>query len=240
MRIAIVTPYYNEDNETLIRCIDSVKAQTVKCSHIMVGDGGALSPASAFADEHIVLPKSCQDYGDTPRMIGATFAFTQGYDAMCWLDADNWFEPNHVEEMLEAVNLNPTAEIITATRNLRRPDGSLLGVCDESNGETFNDTNCYFILRSAMSIAKEWVFKNKKEAIIGDRKVWEAAKKFSREHVTTPTVNYTTMFGVHYAQRGENPPKGAKVILSTDGGENFNMVSWDEYLAIIANLPKQA
>ena len=133
--------------------------------------------------------------------------------------------------MLGAVNMTPTAQIITATRNLRRPDGTLLSVDNESNGDSFNDTNCYFVLRRAMEIAKEWVFKDKKEGIIGDRKVWAAAKKFEREHVTTPTVNYTTFYGFHYTERGEYPPKGAKVIMSTDGGQTFNMVTWTEYMA---------
>lgn len=205
----------------------------------MVADGFPNPVAKKNATHHIELPKSNADYGDTPRMIGATFAYTQGYDALCWLDADNWFEPNHVEEMLRAADLNPVAKIITATRNLRRIDGSLLDVDNESDGETFTDTNCYLVLREAMEISKEWVFKNRQDAIIGDRKVWAAAKKYAREHVSVPTVNYSTMFGVHYAQRGEEPPDGAKVILSTDGGKTFDMVSWPYYVALLEQMQKQ-
>ena len=83
MRIAIVTPYYKESENLLERCIDSVSNQTISCDHIMVADGHASSFAKAKAKHHIELPASNGDCGDTPRMIGAAFAFTQGYDALC-------------------------------------------------------------------------------------------------------------------------------------------------------------
>lgn len=238
MKIAIITPYYKEAPEILQRCIQSVKDQSIGVEHILVADGHALPNDSLNVKHHIILPQSNNDYGDTPRMIGSVFAYSQGYDAIAWLDADNWFEPDHIEEMLNLVNLNPMAEVITATRNLRRPDGSLLAVDDESNGQNFNDTNCYLILRSAMHLANLWSYKSKTQAIVGDRRVWDAAKKLVTDHCTKPTVNYTTMFGLHYMSRGEQPPEGAKVIISLDGGENYTMWTFDQYMEHVKKLQK--
>ena len=39
MKPAVITPYYRETLETLRRCHDSVQAQTVKTTHILVADG---------------------------------------------------------------------------------------------------------------------------------------------------------------------------------------------------------
>lgn len=239
MKIAIITPYYKEKPEILKRCIDSVKDQTTKADHILVADGHPVDVADYNIAHHIVLPNANGDYGDTPRMIGSIYAYSQGYDAYCWLDADNWFEPNHLEKMLEIIHLNPEAEIVTATRNLRRPDASLLAVDNESNGVEFCDTNCYFITRDAMPLANKWGFKDKSKAILGDREVWAGAAVYHKDHCKEPTVNYTTMFGLHYVSRGETAPEGCKVIVSTDGGANYSMWSFDQYLAHIEKTKPQ-
>lgn len=211
MKIAVITPFCSEPTATLDRCVQSVLNQTIPVTHILVGDG-----ATCFADRPntIITPVAHSDYGDTPRLIGTISAYTRGFDAVCWLDADCWFDNNHVEQLSTIMNRD-VASVVTASRRLWHPDGSLLAELDfESNGEDFCDTNCYMIARDALpEIAMKWGFKPIRDSVIGDRFVWEAAKNFPRAHVETPTVNYETKIAVHYLQRGEAPPDGARIII---------------------------
>src|SRR5690349_5897356 len=97
MRVAVVTPYYKEPLAVLRRCVDSVKAQQIACAHIMVADGHPRPEIEDWGvEQHVKLPLSHADDGDTPRLIGTGMAHAQGFDAVCWLDADNWFEAEHV------------------------------------------------------------------------------------------------------------------------------------------------
>jgi glycosyltransferase involved in cell wall biosynthesis len=232
MKIAVITPYYQEPAEKLIRCMDSVASQTYPCNHIMVSDGYSQSSVAARVDhlQHIVLPKAHGDYGDTPRAIGTMTAYSQGYDAVCWLDADNWLEPNHVSEMVERA-LKHGVSVVTATRNLYRPDGTFLDVCRESDGENFNDTNCFFITRPAMALAMHWVFKDRGLAAVGDRVVFDAVKKTvpARSHCSKPTVNYESCVAAHYLERGLVPPPEARIIFRRGENAPFESMLYTEF-----------
>lgn len=227
LRIAVVTPCFQEPLAVLRRCVESVSQQSVQCSHFLVSDGDARSEVAALPVQHIALATTHHDCGDTPRLIGSVSAIAQGYDALLWLDADNWFEPDHVERMLEA---SVGVTVVTAARMLRRPDGSRLGVCTESDGNRFNDTNCYLLLRPAFHLARYWGFKPVRDAVIGDRIVWEACvrrhERIGRNPV--PTLNYTTHVAAHYLSRNEVPPSDARVILREDDG--YRSILYSEFL----------
>lgn len=218
MRVAVISPFHAEAPETIQRCIDSVVDQTYPSAHILVGDGADKPDVSLRGTQLIQLPVAHGDYGDTPRLIGSVSAATQGYDAICWLDADNWYEPDHVERLVTLAR-QECAQVVTATRNLRRLDGSLLDVCTESDGANFNDTNCYLITAPFLHVAAAWGFKDRRAATTGDRIVWRKVCEEipNRVHCSTPTVNYTTSIACHYLDRGELPPIGAKVIFTPTG-----------------------
>ncbi len=216
MRVAIITPYHSETRAQLLRCRDSVAAQSHPVTHIWVSDG--IPDAylmSQYPDNHISLPKAHADYGDTPRLIGTLSAYQQGFDAVCWLDADNWLEPDHVEQLVRIAD-REVASVVTATRNLMRRDGSLLAVCGESDGVHFSDTNCYLVMRDAIpEMAMMWGFKPQYMGVVGDRFVWQHVldKDLRRSHCAKPTVNYTTCIAAHYLAHGEEPPPEARVIM---------------------------
>lgn len=189
----------------------SVESQShLYVNHFIVADGHPQSwiddlPSVKFGkSRHFSIP-NCGDYGDTPRAIGAAIAINQGFDVVCFLDADNWYESNHVEEALKHMS----KPIVTTGRNLRRVDGSLLAPCPESDGINFCDTNCYAIHRNAFGVIGRWAYKEKKYGIVGDRMFWQSLPK---EHVARSpkhTVNYTTKFAVHYLHFKEKPPEDA-------------------------------
>jgi hypothetical protein len=239
MKVAVVTPYHNEPLEILKRCHDSVLSQTEgEAIHILAADGVPRSEIDGWDKvRHLKLPPH-RDFGDTPRAIGALSAATWGAEAICFLDADNWFEPNHLACMI-GLQLKTGAQVVTATRTLYRLDGTRLGLCAESNGRTFVDTNGYFLTRPTFPITAAWVFKPPADAIVGDRVFWNAVQKagFTRAHCGEPTVNYTTSIASHYLRFGERPPPGAKVIDRPPGEADRRVIPYEEYARLTRDPP---
>jgi hypothetical protein len=233
MKIAVVTPYYKETTDKLARCVSSVENQTHPCTHIMVADGHPNAYFDQANVQHIVLPQAHGDFGDTPRCIGTMAAYSQGFDAVCWLDADNWFEPNHIATMVELM-IEHGVSVVTASRNLYSPTGAFIGLCTESDGINFNDTNCYFLSRKAMPLAAQWVFKDKAASVVGDRVIFSSiCKSFpARFHCRTPTVNYETYVAGHYLERGMTPHPEARIIFRMENEENFQTMLYSEFVKL--------
>jgi glycosyltransferase involved in cell wall biosynthesis len=113
MKVAVVTPYYREPIEKLRRCHDSVMAQTRACTHFMVADGFARDEIDDWDVQHIRLPLGHADFGNTPRCLGALSALNQGFDGFAYLDADNWYHPEHAESLVEAAIRHDAASSAT-------------------------------------------------------------------------------------------------------------------------------
>jgi hypothetical protein len=213
LRVAVITPYHAETEEQLRCCLRSVASQTYPCTHFVIGDGPR-SPLPAVSDAlvHIVLPKRHADYGDTPRAIGSISAMAQGFDAITYLDADNWYDHDHVERLVELWSATQ-ADVCVASRSLHRLDGSLLSAGgDPQDGAQLVDTSCLFVTPAAYSLLPIWALLPARLHAIGDRVLWAAvrSKGLRVARLTTPTVRYRTAFRVHYEERGEPPPEGAK------------------------------
>ena len=233
MRVAVVTPYYKEPTDILRRCHDSVMAQTCPVTHIMVSDGHPNPEVDQWNAIHVRLPGS-QYTGDTPRAIGALLASSMGFDAISLLDADNWFEHDHIASLL-ALQQQTGVQVVTCARTLRREDGTVLGPCHHSDGQSFNDTNCYLVIRSAFYIFSVWGFKRKELSIVGDQIFWNTLVRagFSRAHHSRATVNYVTLWGNHYRALGESPPANAKAIYEPMP-QKFQLIPYTEYETIMA------
>ena len=217
MRVAVVTPYYTEPEETLRECIASVAKQTYKdVHHFMVSDGEPFEGLDGFTRlTHIRLPNA-GDFGDTPRGIGAAVASSLGYDAICFLDADCWYEPDHVEYMVGVLKESGT-EIVTCPRNLFRENGTFMCVDKESDGYAFNDTNCYLFTKPTFHLLRNWLFKSQADCALGDRHMWAHVKNHNPRIARSlkPTVNYSTRVTQHYKDFGEQPPKDSQIIFQT-------------------------
>jgi glycosyltransferase involved in cell wall biosynthesis len=220
MRIAVVTPYYKEATGMLQRCASSVAEQTLgKPDQIFVSDGFPNEDVNALPGAiHIRVPNHA-DYGDTPRAIGALHAVNRGYDAIAFLDADNWYEPQHLELLLRNAQA-AGAPVSTASRTLWSEDGEALGPCTESDGVNHVDTNCFLVLQPAYKLLGAWGFKDPDLSIHGDLVFWRAVKAAGVGHVhcATPTVNYTTNFAAHWLRLGATPPPTSKVNVRLPNG----------------------
>jgi len=233
MKVAVVTPYYKEPSDILLRCIRSVRNQTHKnVKHFVVSDG---YPQNIRKVEHIKIPPSA-DSGNTPRGVGVLVALAQGYDAIALLDADCWFSPNHIKNMVDTM-VREDAPVVTCPRQLWNPDTGLCFATDvESDGNHWNDTNCFLIRRDAAHLFAGWMFGDKKDAYMQDRVFWQRVKesglKIARNHL--PTAHYWTTIAAHYLQHNEPMCKGAKVIIQE--GDAWVLKPYTEFQSVAVEI----
>ena len=229
MKVAVVTPYYKESDSQLQRCLQSVAKQTHKATHILVSDGFPRSWGSKLSGfEQITLPVSHGDAGATPRAIGALSAFSRGYDAVAFLDADNWYEPNHVEKMIATMHAND-ANAVVATRRIYSTDLKELYVDHvESDGKNMVDTNCMFLSRRIMHIMSAWITEPELK-MVSDKVFWQICKGNGIEFVrcVDPTVVYVTKWAWHYQFAGTHIPDDSVWLVTDENGMNRTITQKD-------------
>jgi glycosyltransferase involved in cell wall biosynthesis len=218
MKVAVITPYYKESPEVLKRCMDSVANQThADIIHVMVADGYPSDYVINRAEGntkimHIVIPNT-NDGGSTPRGIGAAVIAQKECDAIAFLDADCWYDSDHIETALSVMTEHKP--IVTIGRYLHRLDWSMLSLDPESDGLSFNDTSCYLIARSAFQSIWAWLFLDRKHGPVCDRVVWHYIPKQYTIRSPKSTVHFITRYAVHYLYYKEIPPNGC-ITLETD------------------------
>lgn len=208
MKVAVVTPYFDETLETLERCHASVLAQTHGATHIFVADGRPRREIERWDAQHLTLPQSHADGGDTPRAIAAISALNQGFDAVAFLDADNWYAPDHVASCVEVCARNG-AHVAFAARTIVLSSGEQCPFDDRDAVERRHvDTSCFFVTRQAGFLLPLW-------AMI-DPKVWQACDRIMLAAIQTRgvphawtgqrTVYYNSNWGLHFKAMGLQPP----------------------------------
>ena len=210
-RFAIVTPYYQEEKWLLERCIRSVREQTLRADHILVADGFPQDWIDGEDVRHIRLDCAHADYGNTPRTIGALLGVSAGYEGIGFLDADNWYELEHVARCAEAAGRSAACDYVIAQRHLRRPDGSIIEV-DEPPLSRFVDMNCFFLLPGSYHVIPHLSLTPQPLSPVCDRVFYAAlkAKKLNSQIVPGRTVNYHCIWRHVYQHIGEQPPPEAK------------------------------
>jgi hypothetical protein len=176
----------------------------------MIADGEPLDWVGNFCCKHIVLTHSLNDCGDTPRAIGSLKAIEQGYDAIAYLDSDNWYEPNHISSLLD-LQAKTSAAVCTSKRRIHHLDGRPMAICLGSDGEQFCDTSCLMLLRPAFDLTSVWASILPGEHGIDDRIMWHAVKRggYRRTHSDLPTVCYRATHAGFYVYTGWPVPNEA-------------------------------
>lgn len=107
MKVSIILPVYNAE-ATLQRCLDSIKAQTYHNIQLVAVDDcstdGTLAllkqfEATSGIETTIIHHKKNQGVA-VARNTGLDNAIG---DYICWIDADDWFEPNAISKMANAI-----------------------------------------------------------------------------------------------------------------------------------------
>lgn len=190
--IAVVTA--TTGRESLLRTIESVRAQTHKCHHYLFVDGPDCHLPYIENDISIIqLPVKTGANAMANGGICAAAAFLTTEDYICFVDDDNWIEQDHIESLVSAIGDSGYAYCL---RKLWLPDGTFYG---NDDGEALGhhgdmvDVNCYFIKRLlCCEIAPLW-YKTNGCLMVGDRYVWNALTQFNVPYARTGkyTVNYT-------------------------------------------------
>ena len=212
MKVAVVTPYYKEDAAILRQAHDSVRRQTRPCHHVLVADGHPQDEPARWQATQLALAASHGDNGNTPRGIGAMMAACQGFDAIAFLDADNWYEPDHVESLV-VLHEATGAAVCTSGRLLVGIDGAVLDPHDRHvDGWRFVDTSCFLLTRAAFRVLPFWL--NLPAVYAPTNDVYFlmtlAAGGVSLAHTGRPTMAFRSYYGIHYVRAGRPVPQAAR------------------------------
>jgi len=210
-RVAVITPYYKESVAKLRQCHDSVLAQSEPCLHVLVADGHPRRRINHWHAEHVRLPRSHGDIGSTPRLIGSYHAIGLGVDAVAFLDADNWYGPDHIASLLAAMDQHQ-ADFVSSSRTLCRLDGTVMGPCPITDPERFIDTNTMLLGRGAFPLLHQWVLMPPYGHLIGDRIMLHHLKNagLKRQHLNQGSVFYRCAKAGLYRQLNEPIPEGVQ------------------------------
>lgn len=169
--VAIVTA--TTGRKELVRAIESVQWQSYPCQHYIFFDGVPVNVAVPHGVHVIPLPIKTGANGIMNGGVCAAAAYLTQEDYLCFLDDDNWLEPNHVEDLVNVIGDNPYAYSL---RNLVNPDGTFWGRDDGESLGHFGelvDVNCYMMARGfACDISPLW-YKSNGTLMVGDRYVWK-------------------------------------------------------------------
>jgi hypothetical protein len=218
MKICVVTPYFQTEPSWVRQGHASVRGQTIPGHHILVCDGSVPAEIPAFQGTHIVLQRNYKDYGNTPRLIGCYNAIAQGADAIAFLDADNWYQPDHLESLLRCATDNQL-DACASARTLHRPDGSFIAKCATVEGRNYIDTSGLLVMRSAFQHMIAWVLFSQAKAAITDQHVWTHMRNAGARmgFLDRATVCYRTRHASHYRLAGVTPPADAIDRIDLDG-----------------------
>lgn len=222
MKICVITPYYQTPDAWIAQAHASVRSQTHPAHHILICDGSAPAEIAAFEGTHIILQRNYRDYGNTPRLIGCYQAITQGADAIAFLDADNWFQPDHLLG-LSRFALDSNLDACISARTLHRPDGSLIAECPVVNADPYIDTSCLLVMRSAFKHLLAWAEAEHEAAALADQAVWQHLLQARARlgFLQRPTLSYRTRHAEHYRIIGETPPPDA-ITRSDPHGDHYH------------------
>jgi len=210
-QIAVITPYHNESLELIERCHASVLAQTLPCVHVLVADGPLRPEVAALEGRHIVLGVGHADNGNTPRSIGALAAMNEGFTCIAFLDADNWFSPDHLERAI-ATQGEGDWEVVFSDRHIVFPNGQrLLTPPQEDLDRSHVDTSCMVIFPPAFASLALWAQMPPAYGPLCDRVMFsELMGRYRCGWSGHATLFFETWYAGHFLAAGRMPPLNAK------------------------------
>lgn len=207
----------------LVGAIESVQQQSYPCKHYVFVDGEQFhAQAKAILDRYpnvvaIYLPMNTGADGWTNSSINAIAPYLVKEDIICYLDDDNWFQPDHIASGVTCLE-ESGCHFAYALRNLYDFEGNFLSkdtiesigfyqakveypvkINLEYQGNVYPlsfrlnkpshiDTNCFFFPRTlAIQISQHWF-----SGIHNDTNVWKHLKDSQLTGACTKqfSVNY--------------------------------------------------
>ena len=193
----VVTPAYLEGLQVLHQNIRSVQQQEriFPRQHLVVWDGitnlecNDQTPAANETACFLKVRYNHNDYGDYIRRLGTKLAIKQNSTAVTYLDADNYWSPDHWA-MVSQTRASSQKNIIISGRRLIHENGKET----EDFTKDFFDTNTITLFGEAKKIGLLWGRYPREMSLVGDRIISKYIQKhFSNEIAFTneATVNYS-------------------------------------------------
>jgi glycosyltransferase involved in cell wall biosynthesis len=154
LSVAVVTS--TQGRSTITKAIQSVKDQTRKATHYVFIHGAEYSDKTIphLADDtvavHLPRANGGGGYGMAPVFALAPFAITE--DVICYLDDDNWYEPDHIESLVEMIEKHDLGWAYSY-RKIVDNEGNF--ICEdncESLGMQLNSANHYLVDNSCYAV----------------------------------------------------------------------------------------
>jgi glycosyltransferase involved in cell wall biosynthesis len=147
LSVAVVTS--TRGRPTITKAIQSVKDQTRKATHYVFIHGAEYSNKTVphLADDtvavHLPNNNGGNGYGMAPVFAMAPFVIKE--DIICYLDDDNWYEPDHIESLVEMIEKHDLGWAYSF-RKIVDNEGNF--ICEdncESLGMQLNSANQYLV-----------------------------------------------------------------------------------------------
>jgi glycosyltransferase involved in cell wall biosynthesis len=202
--VTVVTP--TTGAPYLRQAIESVKNQTYdNIQHLVFIDGqpkGRVICSEYTGIDVIDLPyPTGTERYNGHRMYGASAYLAKG-DFICFLDEDNWLEPNHVESLMKVMETG--VNWAYSLRKITDKDGKYvcnddcesLGKWTSCINDNFVDVGCYFFPKDlALQLSPIWYRKAREPGVSEvDRMLMHVLKSNNTKYDTNGeyTLNYRT------------------------------------------------
>ena len=215
-KIAVITPYNNENYDIIKKANQSVLEQGVRefeCEHIIIADGkDENNNLSKLKCHKIELDKNYNDNGNMPRSIGTKYAINNKFDFIMYLDADNWFLNDHIVSLINLIN--DQNHIACSYRSFYTFDEKKMSYIEDDDclSKKFVDTSCYLIPKLFFEYINIWHLIPKETSQWCDRIFYfnllknKCPIKYSEQH----TVAFRSLYEVHYLNSNLDLPKNVK------------------------------
>jgi glycosyltransferase involved in cell wall biosynthesis len=212
--VTVITPTIGQKH--LIKAIESVHNQTyMNVKHLVVVDGleyfDNVNDYDLSKYQNLQVTVSPENTGKTGgnwygHRIYSAYPFLINSDYVAFLDEDNWYDPNHIESLVNTLESNPVNDWVYSLRKICQPNGEYLidDSCEslgkwpvywsilkeENNREHLVDTSTYLFKRSFLiQVCHHWY-----HGWGGDRRFYHILSKvlmFNNYETTgSHTLNY--------------------------------------------------
>lgn len=144
MELSIVIPVYNSAR-TIVRALDSIKAQTYKCEYeIIIVNDGSVDDSEDIIKEYQRENKDINIQLISQANAGAATARNEGIKNsrgkyIAFLDSDDEWLPEKLDVQLKFMKVHPDVKMIGSTINGREFKSSIIKKFSEYTYITFND-----------------------------------------------------------------------------------------------------
>ena len=122
--VSIVIPAYNPGKD-IIKCLDSLKAQTFTDFEAIIIDDGSTDGSEKICDQYASEDRRFRVIHK--QNAGVSAARNQAMDLaqgqwVTFVDSDDWVDPEYLETMVECTRRNPAADVVVNTKIIINED----------------------------------------------------------------------------------------------------------------------